>query len=249
MIEGDYNILDKLINEQQPKKIEEFLSILPILRELTNYSYKILNTNNNNLTIGTYKVEDTSKYISNNIIHGFDCNVTLDQLLTEMRKIIVIDLESNDFSGNDKIFKIIDNIILSREERISSNSLSFREEIVLKNILALYIRAFYDSVLLKIIKNYVIKYRGKTIEEIKNDNQLWTINNKISAIYADKSIQQDYKDICVKISVDLTMLNDFGHSAGIYMTPLIDVEINDLYKIYKDINKDDSIYAPIVALA
>ena len=45
------------------------------------------------------------------------------------------------------------------------------------------------------------------------------------------------------------MLNDFGHSAGIYMTPLIDVEINDLYKIYKDINKDDSIYAPIVALA
>ena len=109
--------------------------------------------------------------------------------------------------------------------------------------------AFYDSVLLKIIKNYVTKYRGKTIEEIKNDNQLWTINNKISAIYADKSIQQDYKDICVKISVDLTMLNDFGHSAGIYMTPLIDVEINDLYKIYKDINKDDSIYAPIVALA
>ena len=249
MIEGDYNILDKLINKQQPKKIEEFLSILPILRELTNYSYKILNTNSNNLTIGTYKIEDTSKYISNNIIHGFDCNVTLDQLLTEVRKIIVIDLESNDFSGNDEIFKIIDNIILSWEERISSNSLSFREEIVLKNILALYIRAFYDSVLLKIIKNYVTKYRGKTIEEIKNDNQLWTINNKISVIYADKSIQQAYKDICVKISVDLTMLNDFGHSAGIYMTPLIDVDINDLYKIYKEINKDDSVYAPIIALA
>lgn len=248
MIEGDYNILDKLINNKQPKKIEEFLSILPILRELTNYSYKILNTNSNDLTIGTYKIEETSKYISNNIIHGFDCDVTLDQLLTEVRKIIVIDLESNDFSGNDTIFKIIDNIISSWKERIRSNNLSFREEIVLKNILALYIRAFYDSVLLKIIKNYVTKYRGKTVEEIKNDNHLWTINNKISAIYADKNIQQECKDICVKISVDLTMLNDFGHSAGIYMTPLIDVDINDLYKIYKEINKDDSVYAPIIAL-
>lgn len=250
MIEGDYNILDKLINKDKSKKkkIEEFLSVLPILRELTNYSYKILNINTNDLVIGSYNIEDTSKYISNNIIHGFDCNITLAQLLTELRKIIIIDLEPNDFSDSDKVFKIINDIILNWAYRVNSNDLSFREEIVLKNILALYIRAFYDTVLVKIIKNYVNKYSGKTIEEIKSDSHLWTINNKISTIYADKSISQYYKDICVKISINLTMLNDFGHSAGIYMTPLIDVDINDLYRIYKEISNDNSIYAPIIAL-
>ncbi len=251
MIEGDYNILSRLIHEEKGKnkQIDEFISILPILRELTNSSYKVLNTDTNLLTVDTYKIEDISKYISNNIIHGFDCNVTLNDLLNELQKVIVLNLEQHNFSGNDKIFEIIESIITQNKTIAINGELAFRKEIVLKNIIALYIRAFFDSILAKIIKNHVSKYSGKTLEEIKNDSQLWTINNKISVIYADATTRQNYKDICTKISVDLTMLNDFGHSAGIYMTPLIDVDIKELYNIYDEIKDTNSIYAPIIQLS
>lgn len=251
IIEGDYKILEKLIHDDKDanKKIEEFLSILPILRELTDYSSKGLNTIDNELVVNNYSIKDISKYISNDIIHGFDCNVTLKDLLDELRKVIIIELEPHIYSDDTKIFDIIENIIIQNESKALERKISFREEIVLKNLIALYIRAFYDSILIKILKHSVKKYEDKTIEEIKNDNELWTINNKINAIYKEPLARQNYKSICVSISVNLTMLNDFAHSAGIYMTPLVDVDIEDLYKLYKEIKNENSIYKPIKELA
>lgn len=247
VIEGDYNILNNLVHDRKNTKINinELISIIPIIRELANYSDKNFKLDNVNLNIDNNDIASLNAYLSDNVIHGFNSNTELKDLIGILKKYIIIDVELHLFSDDELIFDIIKSLIISSR----NDELDFYDEIVLKNLIAIYIRAFYDSILIKIIKNYVSKYSSKTILELKSDNDLWTINNKMTAINKDTIAWGNYKDICMNIAVDLTMLNDFAHSAGIYLTPLIDVKLVDLYSIFDKINSSNSIFESIKQLA
>ena len=185
------------------------------------------------------------KFLSDNVIHGFDLNLSLKDLIGTLKIYLNINIKDHNFSDDETIFNIIKSVIVSNR----TSTLDFYNEIILKNLIAIYVRAFYDSILIKIVKNYVQQYSGKTMSDIKNDNNLWTINNKITAIRRDSNVWNTYKDICMQISVNLTMLNDFAHSAGLFLTPLIDVKISDLYEIFDSIESSDSIFQSIRQLA
>lgn len=247
VIEGDYNILNNLVHDRKSGKISinELISIIPIIRELASYSDKNFKLSTANLNVNNNEISDINAYLSDNVIHGFDINIKLKDLIATLKKYITIDVEMHMFSDDELIFDVIKSLIVSNR----NIKLNFYDEIVLKNLIAIYIRAFYDSTLIKIVKNYVQKYNSRTIQELKSNKDLWTINNKITAINKDSTAWNNYKDICMAIAVDLTMLNDFAHSAGIYLTPLIDVKLSDLYSMFDKINANNSIFEPIKQIA
>ena len=249
VIEGDYKILNELIHKKANRRekidVEELISIIPIIRELADCSDKNIRLTNEKLKIDNNDIAFLNKFLSDNVIHGFDLNLSLKDLIGTLKIYLNINIKDHNFSDDETIFNIIKSVIVSNR----TSTLDFYNEIILKNLIAIYVRAFYDSILIKIVKNYVQQYSGKTMSDIKNDNNLWTINNKITAIRRDSNDWNTYKDICMQISVNLTMLNDFAHSAGLFLTPLIDVKISDLYEIFDSIESSDSIFQSIRQLA
>lgn len=246
LVEGDYIILSEFLKNNN--KIEEYLSIMPILRELTKISSINFQTNDNKLSVGDVEIKEIHDFITQKVIHGFDVDLKLKDLYDELEQVIKNNIPANPLgfgiTTNDNVFDAIEKIIDGNRMSILHASLSFREEIVLKNLLALYIRSFYDSVLANLLKLLVPSYSALSIEEI--NQKVHTCGGKILKLKNSRACIGKTKKICQKISANLAMLNDFEHISGIYLTPLIDVELSDLYALYDEIRDKKSILGSII---
>lgn len=116
-----------------------------------------------------------------------------------------------------------------------SETLDLVEELFFKNIIALYLRAIYDQILVKIIydnninpKKEIIPFDFETIHMNK-----FTIQSKISFIKENGF--NDYNIILDYISDNKLMFNDFAHSANNFLTPLIDVSLDNLFCLFDEI--------------
>lgn len=243
VIEGDYKILNNLIaNKNHKIRVNEIISVIPIIRELSSYSDKNFNIPDGNLKIKDADISSLNNYLSKNIIHGFNNNIKLKDLIDTLKNYMKFDLQLESISLDTSVFTIMESLIIESRE----SSLDFYNQLVTKNLIAIYVRAFYDYILLKIIKSDVPKYANETIDNLKSNSKLWFITQKINTIRKCTEAWKKYKDVCIDISMDITMLNDFAHSAGIYLTPLIDVDLDELYKIFEKITVNNSIFEPIV---
>lgn len=235
LIEGDYNILNEILHKRFKRNenitIIELIGIIPILRELSKFSDNNFKIAQDTLKIGQNDIKLLNDLLSTKVLHGLDENIELNELNIELKKYISYNIDCLHYKDNIKIFDLMKDYILDSRNK----QLAFYDEILLKNIIAMYVRNYYDEKLINILVNEV--FTQKTKDDIKNNNDFWTLNDKISAIYKKTSIWNNYKNFCYEIASSLTMLNDYAHSAGIYLTPLIDVNIKDLYKLFDKINK------------
>lgn len=247
LIDGDYNILSRII-KKNPIQFGELISVIPILRELSSYSIKTLGNKTHPLNIDHNAVNELYTFLSNKVIHGFHCNIGFGELQTELNRYIPIHYEERGYDEDQKIFDILALEIQRAKKNFKHRD--FYNTILLKNELAIYIRAFYDFIISSILINEVEMFRDQTLDDLKSNPGFWTIGSKIGEIYHDEGAMEKYGNLCAKISKNLTMLNDFAHSAGIYLTPLMDVDLNDLYDMYEDIKNlkklvDTEILSPV----
>lgn len=241
IIEGDYNILNNLFYKNNSSiNIKEMIAMIPIIRELATYSSDNFKTRHADLQLNGLLLAELGKKLSENIIHGlFRNNITLQDLIDLLHSYIHFNLEPHIYNQNEKLHVVIKQIIES-ERNVNHD---FYDEIVLKNIVALYVRAGYDSIVVKIIKDDI--HPTKTEEEIHRMNG-FEISSKIGIIFGHKDANDNrvvlntHRNLINKISSNNTMFNEFGHSANIFLTPLIDVQLKRLFDIYDDFMSSSS---------
>lgn len=219
LFEGDFTTLTELMKKSKIK-LDEMISVSPILRELAAHSAKNFKDNAN---ININLVNNLNKKLSDDLIHGlFRNNIDMNGFVNLVNSYRNISIDCTGYSNN--YLKVIIRDIIENNRRISLN---FYEEVVLKNTIAIYIRAMFDEVLIRIIvsKNYL---PGKTIDEIHHEYMTIGRKLKVSTLETDYPLLSNYIRSC------LSMFNDFGHSANNYLTPLIDVRLERLYDIYDE---------------
>ena len=210
-------------------KINEFISVTPIIRELSSISKKAFDNNTRKLKIGNNEIYKLDEFISENVIHGYSKEFLVKDLINEITDYINITIDRQ--YDNIKLFDYIKNFI---DENIENYiDMDFYEQIFFKNLLAIYVRAKYDHELCLAIKQHVPKYRNKNLNEIHSENR--EISKKVSILYKDENVRNQNMSLLVKVSKAKPMLNDFAHSANIFLTPLIDVTLNELKNIYNEI--------------
>lgn len=233
LLRGDFNILNHMIYESQHNqlqiKINEFISVTPIIRELSSISKKAFDNNTRKLKIGNNEIYKLDEFISENVIHGYSKEFLVKDLINEITDYINITIDRQ--YDNIKLFDYIKNFI---DENIENYiDMDFYEQIFFKNLLAIYVRSKYDHELCLAIKQHVPKYRNKNLNEIHSENR--EISKKVSILYKDENVRNQNMSLLVKVSKAKPMLNDFAHSANIFLTPLIDVTLNELKNIYNEI--------------
>ena len=57
----------------------------------------------------------------------------------------------------------------------------------------------------------------------------------MAIIYKDNNAKNKSIDLLRKVSKAKPMINDFAHSANIFLTPLIDVTLKELKQIYDNL--------------
>lgn len=234
VIEGDFNVLNNIIGKNQsPVSVNELIAITPIIRELSNISNLNFKLSTEQLKLNQKEINEVNKFISNKIIHGlFRSNVTLEQMETFLKEYMVFNLDYGKIDKTQPLKKIIEDII----EKYKDENLNFYEEIIYKNIIAIYIRAAFDEIATLIIKRNILPQ--KNVDEIHAKNN--RIADKINVIRTFKdnnrknTLLNQYNTFIVYVMTNLMMFNEFGHSANIFLTPLIDVPIDNIYRIYNE---------------
>lgn len=233
LLRGDYNILCDLLkqskNNGQPISIEKIIGTLPIIRESAALSHKVFDDDINRINKNNNDIRELDKFLSNNVIHGFSSNILIKNIIDFLKKYIDVNIETR--YENEKVFDYIKEYIDNNIENFLD--MSFSEQLFFKNILAIYIRAKYDNLLTIAIKSEISKYKDKTLDEIHDE--LREIAKKIAVLYNDLNTRTKYNDLLKKINTAKPMLNDFAHSANIFLTPLIDVSFNELNRIYQNL--------------
>ena len=233
ILDGDFSILNKIINESKKGvkfSMDKYIALLPIIRELASISRKVFDKGDEiKIKVADYNIKELDNYISKNVIHGFNENLKLNDLYSYIEKYIKI--EVNDIN-DDKIFdylkKHIDNNISNYE------GMNLYEQIFFKNNISVYIRAILDNELSSAIKEDIVDFQNKSLEEINNEFR--TMQDKISKLSEDDEISDKYSQLIFMCAQIKPMLNDFAHSANIFLTPLIDVEIKELNDLYDSLS-------------
>lgn len=230
LLRGDFHILNHLIKESNKSNLilslNDFISLTPIIRELSSITKKAFDTPSKKTNIDNNEIYKLDEFISENVVHGYNKNIIIKDLIDFVKKYINITIDNQYQSEN--IFDYIKNYIDSNINNVEN--MSFYEQIFFKNVLSIYIRAKYDYELACAIKQYISKYNNKSLDDIHNENR--EISKKVAIIYKDINARKQNIDLLMKISKARPMLNDFAHSANIFLTPLIDVTLNELKNIY-----------------
>ena len=233
LLSGDYNILNKIIldckNNNSSLNINNFISLTPIIRELSSVSRKVFDSGNDKLNIKNNNINDLDKYISENVIHGYSKNKKINEIISYIKTFVDINIDNN--PNDEGIFDYIKNYLDLNINNL--DQMDFYEQIFFKNIMSLYIRAKYDYELCLIIQRYVSNYNNKTLEEIHD--KFREISKKMAIIYKDNNAKNKSIDLLRKVSKAKPMINDFAHSANIFLTPLIDVTLKELKQIYDNL--------------
>lgn len=233
LLSGDFNILNKMISDCKQKNcpldIDKFISLTPIIREISSVSRKTFDIESDKLNIKNNNICDLDKYISKNIIHGYSKNININEFISYIKNFININIDN--IPNNVGIFDYIKEYL---DIKINNfDQMDFYEQIFFKNIISLYIRAKYDYELCLVIQKYVPNYNNKTLEEIQEKFRM--ISQKIAIIYKNSNAKNNSNDLLKKVSKAKPMINDFAHSASIFLTPLIDVTIKELKQIYNNL--------------
>lgn len=233
MLRGDFNILNTMISNTKSKnisfKVDRFISLVPIIRELSSISRKTFDTDVKKLNIDNNDIVNLDKFISENIIHGFKKNIKIKYLTSFITKYIDINVDST--FDNKQVFDYIKDFL--DENILNLENMDFYDQIFFKNIMSIYIRAKYDFELATAIKNCISNYNNKSLDEIHD--KFREISKKIGVLYNDVSARNQNIDLLKKVSKSKPMLNDFSHSANIFLTPLIDVTLKELKEIYDNL--------------
>ena len=233
MLRGDFNILNTMISNTKFKNIsfevDKFISLAPIIRELSSISRKTFDTDVKKLNIDNNDIVNLDKFISENIIHGFKRNIKIKDLTYFITKYIDINVDST--FDNKQVFDYIKDFL--DENILNLENMDFYAQIFFKNIMSIYIRAKYDFELATAIKNCISNYNNKSLDEIHD--KFREISKKIGVLYNDVSARNQNINLLKKVSKSKPMLNDFSHSANIFLTPLIDVTLKELKEIYNNL--------------
>lgn len=236
ILRGDYNILES-ISKEENLSIIKFISVLPIARELSDIVSKILDNNNANKFVvynnnHNNKVRELDNYISKNLIHGFNENVQIMELYNNVSNYIDFNIET--VNNNIGVYDFIENYI--DNERNKFSSMNFYELTFVKNIVSMYIRGKMDFKFVNIIKNeFYITDNNWNFDKI--NKKFPTLKNKISKVYKNEVIRENYKELLYIGNWLNPLFNDFAHSANIFLSPLIDVQIDDLLDYYDKVNE------------
>lgn len=233
ILRGDFNILNSMISSTRsnnvPFEVNKFISLIPIMRELSSISRKTFDNGNNQLNINNNIIVDLDHFLSENVVHGFSKNIKIKDLVSFITNYIDVNVD-NSFD-NEKVFDYIKDFL---DDNISNlENMDFYEQIFFKNIMSIYIRAKYDYELATAIKNCIPKYNNKSLDEIHNDFR--EISKKVAVLYKDVNVRNQNIDLLKMVSKSKPMLNDFSHSANIFLTPLIDVTLKGLKEIYDNL--------------
>ena len=236
ILRGDYNIL-KSVSKETDLSVIKFISVLPIARELSDIVSKVLDNKNSNKFViynnnQSIKVMELDNYISKNLIHGFDKNIKILDVHQNIIKYIDFDLEP--VTNNIGIYEFMKDYI---DNNIGDfTSMSFYDITFVKNIISIYIRGKMDSKFADIIK--IEFYSANNDWDLDKINKKFPmLKNKISKVHKEEIIRKKYKDMLYIGNYLNPLFNDFAHSANIFLTPLIDVQINDLLNYYDKVNE------------
>lgn len=233
LFDGDYEILMKNLRVKNNKvkyiELNQILALTPIIRELSSYSSKVFRQDNKkDLTVKEKTVNDLSVKLSESVVHYHCKSITIDDLIKSLgeylnTKIIINAPKEVQSESVEEYLKSVCESLKPQEE------LEFSQRILYKNILAIIIKAEADQFLVQLIK--------ETTNTNKTDCDIYkgyiTLGDKIKKINKDK-IPEPKKEIYKKITDMIVILNDFSHSANLYLTPLIDVDINRLFDHCKE---------------
>lgn len=225
IFDGDYEILKKMLLKDNVT-INEILSIMVILRTLADYSSKCFKSEKNKLNVNNNMINKLFSYLSEKIIHGlFRNNLKVKDLVIELSKYTkkqkIVDYEKIENNLLKNQYKMI-----IEEANLEQKKLKFYDLLIIKNIISIYIRAGFDEILTRIIQfegidgELINKKKEKPVEI---GEKLGIINKKIK--------KEEYNKIISLIKSNLTLLNDFGHSSNLFLTPMVDVPIEKLYDL------------------
>lgn len=244
LFDGDFEILKKMQSSGKTLSVNELLSCIAIIRTLADYSSKSFKSNGNGLNVNNKFVKELFANISEDITHGlFRSKCTVKILLDLLNNYTDVNVDLSGINDSDKLLDVYKKIIGDNRQ----NTLNFYDSIIVKNIISSYIRAAFDEILMKILAENILM--DKSIANIQKDNPM--LGNKLREISFHKDVENKYKNIIVFINDNLNLLNEFGHSANLFLTPIIDVPIEKLYKVideYKKLKYDNKTIGDIIIL-
>ena len=113
--------------------------------------------------------------------------------------------------------------------------MNFYNSIFFKNLVSIYVRAKYDYYLSEAILNYKSEFKGlKKVNEKHN-----TIGSKIAELENLSKKSAEVIELLSEVNKVRPLLNDFAHSANIFLTPLIDVTVEEIIDIYNIAKKSN----------
>lgn len=232
VFDGDFSIIKRMLTG--PNKENDFvkyLGVISVFRELGDISSKVVK--NVFTSNGANSLKKFSRLLSNDYIHGLvRSKKNVNDLKTLYENYLECPYLNTNWPLNATLFSEIGNYVSNINR---SETLDLVEELFLKNIIALYLRAIYDQILVKIIYDNNINPEKKIIPfdfETIHMNK-FTIQSKISFI--KENGVTDYNIILDYISDNKLMFNDFAHSANNFLTPLIDVSLDNLFGLFDEI--------------
>lgn len=243
LFKGDFEILKQKVFNKQEINFNELLAISPILRELAAYSSSIIQLNTNeDLKIMDERVENLNKELSQSVVHfcvDKKTNFDIKEVLSKYIKPTIIIDENEEEKSIEKHLKEVTEGIIDKIK--TSPKLTFETRMLYKNLFALYIKGIADKCLSEIIIKF--DYSKKDYKDVHKlsfevGKKLSKAKELLAKIEKDPNEELTHiKQVVNEISSSLTLLNDFSHSANLYLTPLIDVKFDDLIDTYHQTKK------------